>query len=93
MFFGSYHRDYTNSKPSKQNGIHEEKKNGDSLLNDNIELAKAITQKKNGPRLSAYNLIASAAFILVGVIVLDVLYFVRVKSCNQLLNDMIKMYE
>lgn len=70
--------------------IKKEVKNGIDL-NENIEMSpKSMTRKRESTDLNVYNLVAAALFILVAFIIMYVLYFVKVDSCNQFLNELNK---
>lgn len=82
-------RDYGNVKSNgNANGKMEEskttKENGD--LSENIELAKKMVAKRQSEGFNLANITAALIFLVVSLTATYVLYFVRLDSCNQLIN-------
>lgn len=78
-----------NSKELKlANGGKTELADGD---NGNIELAKKIVSRRESHNhFDVQHLVASTLFVTIGFVILGVLYFVKVDSCGQFLNQLRK---
>lgn len=63
-----------------------EKENSEKMDVKNIELAKKLHGKKSAKGFNIANITASLIFLVSALIVTYVLYFIRLESCNQLIN-------
>ena len=71
----------------KSSVVDDEKQSKEKEFGDNIELAKKLVSKQVSRGFNVANIVASITFLLAAGIITYVLYFVRIDSCNQLINS------
>lgn len=67
-------------------GGSEEKTGENGEKGENIELAKKLRAKQSSKGFNLANITASLVFLVASLVVTYVLYFVRLESCNKLIN-------